>query len=452
MMATPITDHLQPLKEWISQNREFDIIDLFSRLHSSDIAELIDLLAEEEKIRLFSLLDVETASEVILELSDLSRGQILEDISAEKLTEIVEEMYSDDAADIIGDLPQAQAHSVLEAIEPEDGEGLKKLLIYPEDTAGGIMQSELVAVSDDKLVRDAVHAVIVSSQENDNIYDVFVVDQDRRLIGSVPLQRLVTSKRSTPLLEAIDRDLPSVTPEVDQEQVARMFKKYDLLSLAVVDHEGRLLGRITIDDVVDVMEEETSEDIYRIAGVSEDDNALSRPFFSIRKRLPWLFINLLTASVGASVVAYFEGTIEMVAFIVVFMPMIAGLGGNAGGQVLALVVRGLALGELTLKNARPVLLKEGAVGLINGMVVGAVIGFAGYLWKDIPMLGVVVFLAMTANILLGTLVGTLIPFTLKWLKFDPALGSNIFITGLTDTMGFLVLLGLASFFLTLLVL
>lgn len=449
-MKQHVSEHLYQLKQWIAESREFDIIDLFSRIHSSDIAELIDLLDEDEKIHLFSLLDVETASEVILEISDISREQILEEISDEKLTEIVDEMDSDDAADIIAELPEEQAQTVLHGIEQDDVEDVKKLLKYAEDTAGGIMQSELVAVRDDALVRDAVQSVIKISEDNDNIYDVFVVDNENRLIGSVPLQKLITSKRTTPIIEAIDRDIPSVTVDVDQEQVALTFKKYDLLSLPVVDQENRLLGRITIDDVVDVMEEETSEDIYRIAGVSEDDSILGRPFDSIKKRLPWLYLNLMTAAIAASVIAYFEDTIKIAVAIVVFMPMIAGLGGNAGGQTLALVVRGLALGEISVQNARKVFLKQSFVGLMNGMAVGLVIGLLGYFWKGIPMLGLVIFMAMTINILLGTFAGTLIPFTLKWLKLDPALGSNIFITGLTDTVGFLAFLGLASLFIKLL--
>ncbi|MDI6726406.1 MAG: magnesium transporter [Smithellaceae bacterium] len=450
-MEESYRDYLKQLKTWIRENREFDIIELFTRIHPSDIADLIDLLEEDEKVHLFSLLDVETASEVILEISDLSREQILEEISDEKLTEIVEEMDSDDAADFIADLPEDQAQTVLEGFEPEDVEDVRKLLGYEEDTAGGIMQSELVAVREDALVRDAIQSVIRHAEENDNIYDVFVVDEDNRLIGAVPLQKLITSKRTGPISESIDRDIPSVTVDVDQEQVARMFKKYDLVSLPVVDHERRLVGRITVDDVVDVIEEETSEDIYRISGVSGDDSALSGPFQSVLKRLPWLYLNLLTAAIAASVIAHFEDTIQIAVMIVVFLPMIAGLGGNAGGQVLALMVRGMALGELTFDNARKILLKEILVGLMNGIAVGAVIGFIGYLWKGIPMLGVVVFLAMMINVLVGTFAGTLIPFTLKWLKLDPALGSNIFITGLTDTFGFLSLLGLATIFIKLLV-
>lgn len=444
-------DYLKQLKTWIRENREFDIIELFTKIHPSDIADLIDLLEEDEKVHLFSLLDVETASEVILEISDLSREQILEEISDEKLTEIVEEMDSDDAADFIAELPEEQAQTVLEGFEPEDVEDVRKLLRYEEDTAGGIMQSELVAVREDALVRDAIQSVIRHAEENDNIYDVFVVDRENRLIGAVPLQKLITSKRTGPISESIDRDIPSVTVDVDQEQVARMFKKYDLVSLPVVDHERRLVGRITIDDVVDVIEEETSEDFYRMSGVSGDDSALSGPFHSVKKRLPWLYLNLLTAAIAASVIAHFEDTIQIAVMVVVFLPMIAGLGGNAGGQVLALIVRGLALGELSFDNARKILMKEIMVGLMNGIAVGAITGFIGYLWKGIPMLGLVVFLAMTLNVLVGTFAGTLIPFTLKWLKLDPALGSNIFITGLTDTFGFLSLLGLATIFIKLLV-
>lgn len=441
---------LEQLREMILANREFDILELFSELHPADIAELIDHLEEEEKVHLFSLLDIETASDVILEISDLSREQILEDISDEKLTEIVDEMASDDAADFIAELPEEQAQTVLTGIEPEEIEDLKKLLAYEEDTAGGLMQSELVSVGEDAYVRDTLREVISQSEEMENIYDVFVVDGENRLIGAVPLQRLITAKRHSPISELVDREIPTVGVGVDQEEVARIFKKYDLISLAVVDEEEKLVGRITIDDVVDVLEEETSEDIYRIVGIG-DDSALSKPLHSVRKRLPWLYLNLLTASIAASVIAFFEDTIKVAVVIAVFMPMIAGLGGNAGGQALGLVVRGLALGELTFENARRVLFKEILVGLINGMAVGLLVGVAGYLWKGIPMLGLVVFLAMTINILIGTFAGTLIPLTLKWLKLDPALGSNIFITGLTDTIGFLAFLGLATLFIRMLV-
>lgn len=441
--------HLNHLKELISLNREFDIIDLFSRLHPADIADLIDNLDDQEKIHLFSLLDVDKASDVILELSDLSREQIIEDLSDKKLTEIIDEMDSDDAADFIAELTEDQAKTVLEGIEPEESDEVKELLKYEDDTAGGIMQSELVSVKAEAMINDAFQAVVDAKDEIENIYNIFIVDKENKLIGVVPLQRLITAKRFSPIVGAIDTSIPSVEPDLDQEQVARMFEKYDLVSLPVVDREQHLLGRITIDDIIDVMEEETSEDLYRIAGLDEDDTVFNNPMISVKKRLPWLYLNLLTALVSALVIGIFEDTIKIMVALTVFMPVVAGLGGNAGGQTLALIVRGLALGEVTFNNARKVLYRQILVGVTNGVAVGLVIGVIAYFWKGIPVLGIVLGLAMICNVFVGTLIGVLIPLALKWFRLDPALGSNIFVTAITDAFGFLSFLGLATLFIKL---
>jgi len=441
--------HLRQLREWIELGREFDIIDLFATLHPADIADLIDNLEEDETFHLFSLLDVEKASDVILELSDLSRERILEDISQEKLTEIVDEMDSDDAADFIAELPEDQAEAVLKGIEPGEIEDVKKLLEYDEESAGGIMQSEMVMVQDSATIRDALQAVIDAGDDVEHIYNVFVVGTSNRLVGSIPLQKLITSNRFTSVIEAIDVSIPSVHVDIDQEEVARMFEKYDLVSLPVVDYNNQLLGRITVDDIVDVMEEETSEDLFRIAGLGEDDNIFNAPAEAVKKRLPWLYINLLTALASAVVIGFFEDTIKMMVVLAVFMPVVAGLGGNAGSQTLTLIVRGLALGEITYENSLKALLRQVSVGIANGVAVGIVIGIVAYLWKGMPMLGVVLGLAMIINIFVGTLVGTLIPLSLKWLRADPALGSHIFLTAFTDAFGFLSFLGLATIFMKL---
>jgi len=444
------TKHLGQLKKWISLNREFDIIDLFSSLHPADIADLIDNLEEQEKIQLFSLLDVEKASDVIPELSDISREQILEDISDKKLTEIIDEMDSDDAADVIAELSEDQARTVLDGIEPDESRGLKNLLKYEEDTAGGIMQSELVSVHSNATINNALSAVVQASDEIENVYNVFVVNRDEKFVGAIPLQRLITSKRNSPVIEAIDKAIPSVNVDVDQEEVARMFEKYDLVDLPVVDSNNKLLGRITVDDIVDVMEEETSEDIYRIAGLDEDDNIFNDPGESIKKRLPWLYLNLLTALASALVIGFFENTIQMVIALAVFMPVVAAIGGNAGSQTLTLIVRGMALGEVTFENSKKALYNQIVVGIFNGVAVGVVIGVIAYLWKGMPVLGLVLGLAMIINVFAGTLIGTLIPLSLKWLKADPALGSHIFVTAFTDAFGFFAFLGLATIFLKLL--
>jgi len=451
-MADPgdFTTKLSQLREWIRENREFDILDLFPDLHPADIAELIDHLEEQEKIRLFSLLEVEKASDVILELSDLSKEEILGDLSSKQIAEIIDEMDSDDAADLIAELPEDQARAILEKIEPEESEDLKELLKYEEDTAGGLMQSEMVTVPSDATIRQALQAVVDASEEIGNVYNVFVVDADRKLVGVVPLQKLVASRRNDPVAEAIERSIPSVLVDVDQEEVARMFEKYDLVSLPVVDAESHLLGRITVDDIVDVMEEETSEDLYRIAGLQEDDSILNPPMESVKKRLPWLFLNLFTAFASVIVIGAFEDTLQVMVVLALFMPVVAGLGGNAGSQTLTLVVRGLAIGEVDSTNSWKAVLRQLLVGIVNGVAVGSLVGLIAWYWKGLPILGLVLCLAMILNIFVGTLIGTMIPLGLKWFKADPALGSHIFITAFTDSFGFLSFLGLATLFLKLL--
>lgn len=438
---------LDKLKQLISQNREFDIIDLFSDMHPADIAQLLSSLDEEDRLHLFSLLDVDKASDVILELSDASREQLIGDLSNEQLTDIIEEMDSDDKADIIAELSDDQAKAVLDAIEPEESQEVKELLKYDEDTAGGIMQSELVSVGKQATINDAFQAVAEAKDEIENIHNIFVVDENDKLIGTVPLQSLITMKRFTPIVDVIDEDIPSVPYNMDQEEVARIFKKYDLVSIGVVDDQNCLLGRITIDDVVDAIQEETSEDIYRIAGLGEDDTVFNKTTESVRKRLPWLYLNLITALASVLVIGFFEETITRMVALVFFMPVVAGLGGNAGSQTLTLIVRGMALGEITFENAKRALLRQIAVGIANGVAVGIVIGIIAYFWKGIPILGLILGLAMIISIFAGTLVGASIPLALKRLKLDPALGSHIFLTAFTDAFGFLTFLGLATVFL-----
>jgi magnesium transporter len=441
---------LETLKDLISRNREFDIIDLFSDMHPADIADLIDELDEEDRLHLFSLLEVEKASEVILELSDTSREQIIEDLSNEQLTDIIEEMESDDKADIIAELSDDQAKAVLDAIEPEESQEVQELLKYPEDTAGGIMQSELVSVKKQATINDAFQAVVDAKNEMENIHSIFVVNEEDKLIGTVPLQRLITTKRFTPIVDVIDEDIPSVNADMDQEEVARLFKKYDLVSIGVVDGQQHLLGRITIDDIMDTVQEETSEDIYRIAGLGHDDTIFNKTFDSVKKRLPWLYLNLMTALTSVLVIGFFEDTIKLMVALVFFMPVIAGLGGNAGGQTLALIIRGIALGEITFENAKRVLYRQIAIGVTNGIAIGFVIAVIAYFWKGIPVLGLVIGLAMIISVFMGTMVGVLIPLALKRLNLDPALGSNILLTAFTDAFGFFSYLTLATIFLKLL--
>jgi len=307
----------------------------------------------------------------------------------------------------------------------------------------------LVSVGKQATINDAFQAVAEAKDEIENINNIFVVDEGDKLIGTVPLQSLITMKRFTPIVDVIDEDIPSVPYNMDQEEVARIFKKYDLVSIGVVDDQNHLLGRITIDDVVDAMQEESSEDIYRIAGLGQDDTIFHNTTDSVKKRLPWLFLNLLTALTSVVVIGFFEDTIKMMVALVFFMPVVAGLGGNSGGQTLALIIRGMALGEITFENAKRALFRQIGVGIANGVAVGCVIGTIAYFWKGIPILGLILGMAMIISIFAGTMAGVIIPLVLKRLKLDPALGSNILLTAFTDAFGFLSYLTLATIFLKL---
>ncbi|HLA48034.1 MAG TPA: magnesium transporter, partial [Nitrospinota bacterium] len=323
-----------------------------TELHPADIADIIETLDEEKKKELFNLLHTKIASKVIVEVNEHSRDQILEDINKEKLTDIVEEMSSDDAADLIADLPKKEAKDILEKLHWEDSTEVQKLLKYPEDTAGGIMQTELLSVREEVLIEDAIIQLMALSENIGDVPNVFVVDKNRRLVGILPVRKLLIVKHEMPISGIIDRNVISVNVNEDQEEVANIFKKYDLVSLAVVDDDSRLVGRIQIDDIVDVLVEEASEDMLHMAGIYQDEKIMDPPLKSVRMRLPWLVINLATAILAASVVGLFQDTLQAMVILAMFMPIVAGMGGNAGTQALTVTIRGIALGELSFNNAK----------------------------------------------------------------------------------------------------
>ena len=439
-------EELQEIHELIEEGVEYGLLEKLTRLHPSDIARVIERLNPETKREVFNLLQTDTASDVILEVNDASRGHILEGMDEEKLTDMVEEMESDDAADLISDLPEDVADSVLEHISKAGAEEVQKLLGYPEDTAGGIMQAEFVAVREDSTVGRVIEHLRTVAEEVGEVHSIFVVSREKRLVGSVPLSRLILARPDTAISTIMETEFPKVTPDYDQEEVARIFKKYDIVALPVVDNEGRLIGRITVDDVVDVMEREASEDFYRMAGVSHDEKVSDPVFKSFKRRCGWLTINLATAILAASVVGLFQDTIQALVILAVYMPIVAGMGGNAGTQTITVIVRGLALGELEFGTAKKALIKEVYLGLANGIATGIMAALVSYWWNGNYMLGVVICLAMIINLMIAGLTGTLIPLLLKWVRVDPALASSVFVTTFTDVGGFFSFLGLATLF------
>lgn len=414
--------------------------------HPADIADAIEPLPEEKKRRVFELLEPETAADVLVELNDPSREEIIEETSPVRLAEIAGEMESDDAADLIAALPKDTAAQVLRRMGSEDVEELTELLRYPEDSAGGLMKHELFAIQDDASIEQAVKALqrLAREEEVEDVHNVFVVDEDRRLVGVLPVRRLLLVDSSTLIRKAMDEEFVKVHTDVDQEEVAELFRKYDLLSVPVVSIDGRLVGRITVDDIVDIIEEESQEDLLLMGGVDEDDRIFGSPARSIRLRLPWLYINLATALLAASVVALFQETISQMVTLAVFMPVVAMLGGNTGMQTLTLMIRGIALGEVSLENVRRALAKEAIVALANGIAIGLVMIVATYLWKGDWLLGTVLGMALIANMFVAGSVGTLTPVFLKRIGVDPAVASGIIVTTVTDVFGFFSFLGLAT--------
>ena len=324
---------------------------------------------------------------------------------------------------------------------------VSQLLRYPEDTAGGIMQVEYVAVPQGTRIDQAIEMIRGRSDEVQDLHTVFIVNAMHRLIGVLPLRKFILAQPDDLVETVMDPQVISVCADLDQERVATMFKKYDLISLPVVDGDGRLLGRITVDDVVDVMEEEATEDIYKLAGLDEEEEVLDSPWQSIRLRLPWLALNLVTTTLSALVIAFFEGTIRQIAIAAAFMTIVAAQGGNAGVQTLTVIVRGIALGAVTLTQTRRVLVKELTIALGNGVSLGAAAGLVAYWWKGDATLGVVLALALLTNLLVAALVGSVVPLTLRRLGVDPAVASNVFVTACTDICGFLSFLGILTLFL-----
>lgn len=422
---------------------------LLEGLHPTDIATALDGLKVDDSqiLEIFRLLPNEIGAETLLEMEGGLRELLVDSVSHAELGELVDEMETDDVADIVAELHEDDARKVLDGMDYEESEAVRELLRYPEDTAGGKMQTELVAVPAEATVSNTLNDIRSKGREVDHFTSVFAVDAEGRLVGTVPLDRLILADPDTVIKDITDMDAPRVTVDVDQEEVAKMFSRYDLLSMPVVDHEGRVVGRITIDDVVDVIEEEIFEDFYRVASLNVEERSMDSPLRSFKLRAPWLLINVLTAFVSASVVKIFQGTIESMVILAVFMPVVAGLGGNAATKAITVMVRGLALGELDLKHTRRLVAKEALVGLSNGLLVGVAAAAISSLFGASLMIGFLLFLAMTANLIIAGVCGSFIPLLLKLLGVDPALSSSVFVTACTDIGGFFTFLGLATMFL-----
>jgi magnesium transporter len=426
-----------------------NLFNLLQKQHPADLAQVLAELQERDRKAAFTVLverSPKLAMEAVAELGPEAGALLLADRPAEDIAKLLQEIPSDDAAALVDYLPEELSSAVLELMRPKESGQVENLLEYPEKTAGRIMNPNVFALSEDLTVGEAISA-LQASRDVEMVFYLYVVDERRHLVGVTSLRRLLLVSPETPLKRIMTPEVTSVRVDTDQEEAARQVASYNLLAIPVVDEENKLVGVVTVDDVIDVIKDEATEDIYRLAGVSGDERVFTPPVESLRLRLPWLLVNLATAFLAAAVVGLFEGTIAQVTAVAIFMPIVAGMGGNAATQTLTVIVRGLALGELTWVNARKALVKEVSVGFANGIVTGVIAAGLAVLFKGNPMIGLLLGAAMVINLCVAAAAGTLIPLGLKALKIDPALASAVFITTFTDVAGFASFLGLTTVFL-----
>lgn len=416
---------------------------LVSPLHPADIADLFEQAPSEARERLADALADLLDSDVIAELNDYVREELIDTLDPSEVATIASDMDTDDAVAIIEDMEEEDQRAVLRALSPDDRAAIEEALSYPEDSAGRLMQRDLIAVPEHMTVGGVIDYLRENQDLTTNFWEVFIVDPQHKPIGTCQLSWILRTPRSVPLADIMKREQTLIPIDMDQEEVALRFQKYGLISAAVVDGGGRLVGMITVDDVVHVIQEEAGEDILKLSGAGDGD--INEPIFdSYVSRVRWLIANLITALLAASIIRAFEGTIEQMVALATLMPIVAGVGGNAGTQTMAVAVRALATNQLTQANTMRTIFREIRVAVLNGLTVAAVIGVGVALIFANLLLGGVIASAVLANIIVAGLAGVLVPVLLDRMDIDPAVSSSIFVTMITDSMGFLAFLGLAT--------
>ncbi|MFC1629285.1 magnesium transporter [Gemmatimonadota bacterium] len=420
------------------------IRNLLVEMHYADIADILDVMEPEHAARVLDLLDSEEASDVLGEMEEVARTPLMELVPPHDLAELLEEMPTDDAADLVGDLDEATAEEVLSHIAEEERQEIRELLLYDEDTAGGLMESDFIAVRQDATVNMAVEAIRRAAEEVESIYYVYVVDEQGNLTGLLRLRDLLLSPGIRRVDEFMETDITSVPLNMDQEDVARLVQQYDLAAIPVVDDTGRLMGRITHDDIVDVLEEEIEEDLRRMAGVGDEDIIERSPLRVAASRLPWIMIGLVSALVAGFIIENHEHMLQEYLVLASFIPVVMAIGGSIGVQSSTIVVRGLATGQADLIHLGSRLFKELRIGLVMGLICGLTVGSIAWLWQGAWQLGVVLGLSMLMAILVAATLGAAVPVILDRLRVDPALAAGPFMTMSNDIVGLLIYFGLAS--------
>jgi magnesium transporter len=420
------------------------LCEIVSELHEADLGDLIEALQSDERVRLVELTGADFDFSALNEVDETVREEILEELEPETVAEGVRELDSDDAVELLEVLDEEDQEEILDKLPPSERDALERSLDYPENSAGRRMQTEFIAVPREWTVGRAIDFMREAPDLPERFYEIYVVDGVNHWQGAIALDILLRAHRDVPLTALVDEDRRKVNVLDDQEQVARLFGKYNLVAAPVIDATDRLVGVITIDDVVDVIEEEADEDLKALGGVAADEELSDRVWTIARGRFNWLLVNLATAFLASSVLGLFEGQLQQMVALAVLAPIVAGQGGNAATQTMTVAVRALATRELGAGNAMRVVMRELLVGLVNGIGFAIITGLAAYAWFGIPGLGIVIGLAMAFNLVAGALGGILIPIALDRMRADPAVASGTFVTTVTDVVGFFAFLSIAT--------
>lgn len=418
--------------------------DLVGDLHEADVGAVLEALETDQRPQLVELLGIDFDFTALTEVDDAVREEILEELQPRTVAEGVRDLDSDDAVAILADLPTEDRAEILDQLPPTERVALARSLDYPEDSAGRRMQTEFIAVPLHWNVGQAIDYMRETAELPERFYEVYVVGEGGNFLGAVPLDRLLRTKRLMPVAQLMQDDRPQVRADQDQEEVARLFQRYNWVAAPVLDSANRLVGVITFDDVADVIEEEAEEDIKALGGITNDEQLSDTVWTIARGRFNWLLVNLATAFLASSVLGLFEGQLQQMVALAVLAPIVASQGGNATTQTMTVAVRALATRELIDSNARRVIKRELMVGVLNGLAFAVITGVAAYVWFRVPGLGVVIGLAMICNLIAAGLGGILIPLALNRLKFDPAVASSPFVTTVTDVVGFFSFLAIAT--------
>jgi len=436
----------QDLVRAITDKDDTKLSDLLDKEYPIDLAIAMEDLDQQQILEVYERLDDEKLAELIEQTDEDYQADMVNLLSNQRIIKIFSHMSKDDIVDILGSLKIGRRKEIINLMTSGESKTITTLLGYPEDSAGGIMTTEYVVVSSQLNIDETIRKLRQIAPKTEVIETIFVVNNRRQLIGTVDLRDILVRPNTELLDEFLNDNIRYVYPETDQEEVSYLASKYDLKAIPVVNHNKQMLGIITIDDIIDVINEEHSEDLLQLSGVSAEEDINNSVIQSLSLRIPWLLVNLVTAFLAAWTVSQFESTIAKVTALAAAMPIVTGMGGNSGSQELSVVIRAISLKEIELKEALPYLLKQIVLGILQGIIIGVIAGIALYFMYGSFFLGVIITLAMIFNILLGCVMGLLIPLILKHLNIDPAIASSIFITTCTDTLGFLVFLGLASIF------